>query len=384
METLPVKWDSGSIRKRNQLEVFDLSASCCMWMSMILYFNFVNHLVLFRALISLVESSGDWWQTHLVVPVIWTWHLLYDWMHLNGSNISLLSPSLFLLLSLAISLLLWRRSLFHQRSQMKGGLYPHLCPSLSTPLSLSPPLALISHLLLRLNNEQSHSFSGTRGFRTCYQLYSRNHMAASNTRDENTRCRCFICVQALSRVFPSPTLSSGLGVWDSCVSVWYCQSGRKQPGDVTITHLSLCGAKTNSVLALIQLWFCEMCSSLEFAMWYCSQNSSKQRITSESSTYFQMLYMPVPVNRMYAWTFSCIHLPLVYEVCGCRFMKAMISYKMSEMVVNMTCGGCVSDSSWELAVMYNMDIVFVNVRLRSCSSIRGCASRLSTVFWLKL
>lgn len=140
----------------------------------------------------------------------------------------------------------------HQRSQMKGGLYPHLCPSLPTPLSLSPPLALISHLSLRLNNEQSHLFSETRVFRTCYQLDSRNHMATSNTRDDNTRCKCFIPVQALSRVFPSPTLDSGLGVWDSCVSVWFCQPCRNQ----SITNLSTRGANTKAVQR--QLWSCEM------------------------------------------------------------------------------------------------------------------------------
>lgn len=42
----------------------------------------------------------------------------------------------------------------HQRSQMKGGLYPHLCPSLLTPLFLSLPLSVISHPSPRLNNEQ--------------------------------------------------------------------------------------------------------------------------------------------------------------------------------------------------------------------------------------
>lgn len=42
----------------------------------------------------------------------------------------------------------------HQRSQMKGGLYPHLCPSFLTPLSVSLPLFVISHPS-PLNNEQT-------------------------------------------------------------------------------------------------------------------------------------------------------------------------------------------------------------------------------------
>lgn len=143
------------------------------------------------------------------------------------------SPSLFLLLSLLSGFCCDDRCCY-QRSQMKGGLYPHLCPSLLTPLSLSPPLALISHLSLCLNSEHSHLFSETRGFRTRYQLGSRNHMAASNTRDKNTRNKCFIPVQALARVFPSPTLDSALRVWDSPVSIWYCPPCR----DKSINHSS--------------------------------------------------------------------------------------------------------------------------------------------------
>lgn len=132
---------------------------------------------------------------------------------------------------------------------MKGGLYPHLCPSLPTPLSLSPPLALISHLSLLLNNEQSHLFSETRVFRTCYQLDGRNHTAASNTRDENTRCKCFIPVQDLHRVFSNPTLDSRLRVRYSCVSVWYCQPCRNQ----SVTNLSPSVTNTKDFLALRQL-----------------------------------------------------------------------------------------------------------------------------------
>lgn len=43
----------------------------------------------------------------------------------------------------------------HQKSQMKGGLYPHLFPSLLTPLFLSLPLSVISHPPPHLSNEQS-------------------------------------------------------------------------------------------------------------------------------------------------------------------------------------------------------------------------------------
>lgn len=42
----------------------------------------------------------------------------------------------------------------HQRSQMKGGLYPHLCPSLLATLPLSLPPSVISHPSPCANNEQ--------------------------------------------------------------------------------------------------------------------------------------------------------------------------------------------------------------------------------------
>lgn len=222
-----------------------------MLMSMILCldsdFNFVNRLVKIHALISLVDSSGDWWQTHLVDLVFRTGHL-YDWRCLNGSNISLLSYPLSRPLSAAVigyqSFVVETIVVAIKEARWKE-------VSILTSVHLSRPLSLclpcsISHLSLRLNNEQSHLFSESRVFRTCYQLDSRNHMAASNTHDENTRCKCFIPVQALTRVFPSPTLDSRLGVWDSCVSVWYCQPCRNQ----SITNLDF--------LALRQLWSCEM------------------------------------------------------------------------------------------------------------------------------
>lgn len=42
---------------------------------------------------------------------------------------------------------------------------------------------------------------------------------------------------------------------------------------------------------------------------------------------------------------SCIHIGLIYEVCRRRFIKAMISHKMSETAVNMTRGECASLSA---------------------------------------
>lgn len=119
----------------------------------------------FRAVILFVKLSV-WrfrWQTSLVALVCRTWHL-YGWMHLNGSNISPLSLlSLPVSLSLSLSVAVVGHQSFccrddhgcHQRSQMKGGLYPHLCPSLLTPLSLSLPLSVIPHPSPHLNNEQS-------------------------------------------------------------------------------------------------------------------------------------------------------------------------------------------------------------------------------------
>lgn len=161
----------------------------------------------FRALILLVESSGDWWQTHLVVLVLRTWHL-HDWRRLNGSNISLrsypLSPSLsaaaigyqpFVVETIVVAI---KEARWKEVSILTS-------VHLSRPLSLCLPLlAPISHLSLLLNNEQSHLFSETRVFRTCYQLDGRNHAAASNTRDENTRCKRFIPVQAFVQRFSQP------------------------------------------------------------------------------------------------------------------------------------------------------------------------------------
>lgn len=75
--------------------------------------------------------------------------------------------------------------------------------------------------------------------------------------------------------------------------------------------------------------------------------SSKRLILSDSPPYFKILLygragiQAYSVCILYIWTFLCIRRPPVYEVCGCRFIKAIISYKMSLMVVNMTCGGCV-------------------------------------------
>lgn len=111
----------------------------------------------------------------------------------------------------------------HQRSQMKGGLYPHLCPSFLTPLTFSPSLSLISHLSPRLNNEQVHLLSETRVFRT----YQQESQGSSNTHDENSRCKCLISVQGLSRVFQSfstPTnglLTNGVRPKGSCLNHKY-------------------------------------------------------------------------------------------------------------------------------------------------------------------
>lgn len=44
-----------------------------------------------------------------------------------------------------------------------------------------------------------------------------------------------------------------------------------------------------------------------------------------------------------------VHLCVIYRVCGSGFIKAMISHKMSAMVVNMTRGGCVSVSAPSVA-----------------------------------
>lgn len=51
----------------------------------------------------------------------------------------------------------------HQRSQMKGGLYPHLCPSLLTPLSFCLSLSLWFHNppLIWTMNRASHLFLQT-------------------------------------------------------------------------------------------------------------------------------------------------------------------------------------------------------------------------------
>lgn len=88
----------------------------------------------FLAGILSVKSSvwGFKWQTTLVVLVSRTWHL-YGWMHLNGSNIAPPFSSLacFLLLSLAISLLLYRRSWLPSKKADER-------MSLSSPLSISP------------------------------------------------------------------------------------------------------------------------------------------------------------------------------------------------------------------------------------------------------
>lgn len=100
-----------------------------------------------------LSVRGFRWQTSLVVLLCRTWHL-HGWMHLNGSNIS---PSLSFWCCHWLSVFCCRDNHgCHQRSQMKGGLYPHLCPSLLTPLSLSLPLTVISQPSPHVNNEHSH------------------------------------------------------------------------------------------------------------------------------------------------------------------------------------------------------------------------------------
>ena len=109
--------------------------------------------------------SGDSDDRRVLLP----WSAEHDtcmaeciWMEvISLSPLSPFSPCL--PLSLALSVAVVGHQSFccrddhgcHQRSQMKGGLYPHLCPSLLTPLSLSHPLSVIPHPSPHLNNEQS-------------------------------------------------------------------------------------------------------------------------------------------------------------------------------------------------------------------------------------
>lgn len=46
-------------------------------------------------------------------------------------------------------------------------------------------------------------------------------------------------------------------------------------------------------------------------------------------------------SHTFQWSFySCMYLSVIYRVCCSGFIKAMISHKMSAMVVNMTRGAC--------------------------------------------
>lgn len=263
-----------------------------MWMSVNFCldydFNFVNRQVNFHALISLVESSGDWWQTHLVVLVFRTWHL-YDWRRLNGSNISLrsypLSPSLsaavigyqsFVVETIAVAI---KEARWKEVSILTS-------VHLSRPLSLCLPRSLWFHIsrfywtMNRATCSQKPEFSElviswTAGI-------TRQHLTVvMKTRGASVSFLFKPCPQ----FFPAHLWTPDSRVWYSCVSVWYCQPCRNQ----SVTNLSPSGTNTIDFLALRQLWSCQNETKCALVLKLIFKRV-KRRILSDSPPYFKILF----------------------------------------------------------------------------------------------
>lgn len=97
-----------------------------------------------------------------------------------------------------------------------------------------------------------------------------------------------------------------------------------------------------------------------FSLHCCSADTCLHRIFHSSLIHFfclvsvssharltrsrQQTLMPAR-TRIHMLPPSCIHIALIYELCSRRFIKAMISHKMSETRVNMTRGECASLSA---------------------------------------
>lgn len=234
----------------------------------------------FHALISLVESSGDWWQTHLVVSVFWTWTCMTEctWMGVISPSSLTHSPSFsatvigyqsFVVETIVVAI---KEARWKEVSILT---FVHL----SRPLSLCLPHSLWFHISPFVWTMNRATCSQKPVFRPCYQLDSRNHMAASNTRDENTRCKCFIPVQTSSRVFPSTTLDSE------------CETPVSQFGIASYAEINQSPIFHPMVqtVKMFLLWasfdpvkWTKRCFSLEFAL----QVSSVFMSVSDASTYF--------------------------------------------------------------------------------------------------